>query len=699
MNIKNEIEKFLYPKSILLVGVSSKPKSIGYEILRSIIGYGFNGKIFITNPKANEILGIKCHKSILEINEQIDLAIILLPKNLVLESIKELNRINVKNVIIITAGFRETGNEGLKLEEEIIQFARANNIRIVGPNCMGVINSFYDVRFNATFVADVPKPSPISFLSQSGALAAAVLNTIKETDYTFGEFVSIGNKADLNENDFLEYWLENQRIKIISMYLESFSDGRKFVEITKKVTETKPVIVLKSARTESGSKAALSHTGALASQDDIVDTAFKYANITRVDTIEEMFETAKAFLYLPQSSGNKVAIITNAGGPAILCVDELEKVGLKLADLSQTTKSNLQNVVHPEGSLNNPIDLLPGADGDSYRKVVQIVSIDKSVDAIIAIFVEPVMVKAYDVIYQLTEEQKVNKKPIIITVFPLPEFWYEWKNKGIQDSLILKSVQLAPKVLKNFVNYYSNRNRPVTNYKSYIEDKDKQKINNIFSRYHNQFIKASELAKILKMVHAPIPKNFFFCSREELKKLLKKIKYPCVLKAHLSTLSHKSEFGGVVTNIYNQQELLNHYDALYSKLKRKKLLQFLEEFEVQEHITGSIELIIGALRDSTFGPVVLFGAGGKLVELLKDKNFALAPLSIEKAKNLIISSKTYPLLSGYRDIEKINLDTLAEILSRISELIYEFPQIEEIDLNPLIVSKKIYAVDYRLRVR
>ena len=697
----DSLHNFFYPENILLIGASSKPRSIGYEILKSILQFGFKGKIFVVNPKSEEILGVKCFKSIEEISEEISLAIILVPKNLVFESLRSCASKRIKNVIIITAGFREIGEEGARLEKQMIDYARENGIRIVGPNCMGIINTDDEIKLNATFAAEVPHYSPISFLSQSGALAAAVLNTIKETNYSFGQFISIGNKADVNENDLLEYWWKDARTKVITMYLESFEDGRKFFELSKKVTKDKPLIVLKAARTKSGTKAASSHTGALATQDDIVEAALRQCGVIRVNTIEEMFETSKALLYLKQMNGKRVAVLTNAGGPAILCIDQIEKNNLLLVELETDTINKLREILHPEASLKNPVDMLPAADAQTYRKALKILSEDENVDAIITIFVEPVMIEAFDVIKELVNEQSINPKPILIVTFPLPEFWQKWKSEGKNNSVILKSVELAPVILKNLYSYQS-RKEIRTSKSIHLNQVQKERLFGILNRIkqnlkESSFLTSKECYKILKTLDLPLPVNKFFTNKNELIKILDSIKFPCVLKISSSRLTHKSDVGGVALNIQNKSSLLQSFDQMQKELKRKELINLINEYEVQEYFNGEVEIIVGTYRDKSFGPIVNFGAGGKLVEIIKDKNLALAPISIEEAMELIENSKIYPLLKGYRDIKKTNIFKIAEIIHKISLLIFEFSEIKEIDLNPVIINgPKIKIVDYRI---
>ena len=394
----NPLNNFFYPKSICVAGASTKEKSIGYELLKSIKSYGFTGMIFPVNPKADEILGYKCYKSINDIKEKIDLGIVVVPKSFSEETIDQLISLGVSSIILITAGFKETGIEGELAEKRILEKIKDSGVRLVGPNCMGVITTFSEIMLNATFVAEKPESGNTAFLSQSGAIGAAILNSLRETDIRFGHFISVGNKADICENDLLEFWNYDERIKTITMYLESFSDGESFLSHFIENKINKPVIILKAGRTSAGIKAASSHTGALGSSDKVVNSVLDQFGIIRANDLNEMFNTAKGFENFPIPKGNRVAVVTNAGGPAILTVDKLESENLVLAQLSSETKEELKKIVHAEGSVNNPVDLLPGGTAEQFRLVNEMVLRDKNVDAVISVFVEPVMVPAFEVI-------------------------------------------------------------------------------------------------------------------------------------------------------------------------------------------------------------------------------------------------------------------------------------------------------------
>ncbi|MGB5288106.1 MAG: CoA-binding protein, partial [Ignavibacteriaceae bacterium] len=421
-------QEYFYPKSICVVGASSKPESLGYELTKSIKQYGYTGTLFLINPKSDEVLGFKCYPTIESVTEKIDLAIVMVPKQFVEDSIKQLTEKGTRAIILITAGFKETGEEGEAEEKRILELVKNSDARLVGPNCMGIINTLPEIKMNATFVAEEPRNGKMAFCSQSGAIGAAVLNSLRETDIRFSQFISVGNKADVSENDLLEFWEKDNNVSVITYYLESFEDGENFLKYFIDDQITKPVIILKGGRTSSGIKAASSHTGALGSSDKVVDAVMKQFGIIRADDLNDMFNTAKGFEDFPMPISNRVAVVTNAGGPAILTVDTLERNNLSLAELDKETKSKLREIVHPQGSVNNPVDLLPGGTSEQFKQINEILIVDKNVDAIISVFVEPIMVPAMPVIEGINGI--ISGKPIFQVVMPLPEFWEKYRKES-----------------------------------------------------------------------------------------------------------------------------------------------------------------------------------------------------------------------------------------------------------------------------
>ena len=497
--MESVFDQYFYPDSICIVGASSKPKSLGYELTKSVKQYGYTGDLALVNPKADEILGYKCYPTISDIDYRIDLAIVMVPKQFVEGTIKELISKKVQAIILITAGFKETGEAGAEAEKRILKLVRDSNARMVGPNCMGIINALPSIKMNATFVAEEPKTGSMAFCSQSGAIGAAVLNSLRETDIRFGQFISVGNKADVNENDLLEYWQGCDDVKVITYYLESFVDGEKFIKYFIDDQITKPVIVLKGGRTSSGIKAASSHTGALGGSDKVVDAILTQFGIIRADDLNDMFNTAKGFEDFPTPKGNRVAVVTNAGGPAILTVDTLEKNNLALAELTLETKLSLKDIVHPEGSVNNPVDLLPGGTAEQFKTVNEILVKDKNVDAVISVFVEPIMVKALPVIESINDIK--SEKPIFQVVMPLPEFWQEYRTESKTQRALFRRPEDPAVVINNLLKFQIKKSN-----KGRIKSEETAKDFNLNEK-SGRFLTPNEVTELCNHYKLPINKR------------------------------------------------------------------------------------------------------------------------------------------------------------------------------------------------
>jgi len=679
-------DQYFYPDSICIVGASSKPKSLGYELTKSVKQYGYTGDLALVNPKADEILGFKCYPTISSVDFRIDLAIVMVPKQFVEETIKELIAKKTQAIILITAGFKETGEAGADAEKRILQIIRESNARLVGPNCMGIINAIPSVKMNATFVAEEPKTGTMAFCSQSGAIGAAVLNSLRETDIRFGQFISVGNKADVNENDLLEYWQNCKDVNVITYYLESFVDGEKFIRFFIDDKITKPVIVLKGGRTSSGIKAASSHTGALGSSDKVVDTILNQFGIIRADDLNDMFNTAKGFEDFPLPGGNRVAVVTNAGGPAILTVDTLEKNNLVLADLTNETKLKLKEIVHPEGSVNNPVDLLPGGTAEQFKTVNEILVQDENVDAIISVFVEPIMVKALPVIEGINDI--TSNKPVFQVVMPLPEFWQEYRTQSRTKRSLFRRPEDPAVVINNllkFKNKKSNINRLKTG------DKIKE-----FSLSHKtgKFLSPVEVAGLCNHYGLPIVEDEIL-SIDELNK--KEIHFPVVIKAVGEGIIHKSDLKGVVLNIKTKSELIKTAEQMIWDFSSKNIQ--LDKFLVQPYLKTKFELLVGAFRDPSFGPMIMFGSGGKYVEYLDDTVMRSAYLAESDIDELINSTKIGKIIQGVRGEESADLIIIKSAIKNLAQMMINHKEISEVDLNPLLITSenRIFAVDVRIK--
>lgn len=683
--MNNNLNNFFYPGTFCIVGASSKEKSIGYELLKSIREYGYTGKVLPVNPKADEILGYKCFSSIEDITEKIDLAMIVVPKAFVEDSIEKLLNKNVGSIILVTAGFKEVGKEGEEAEKRIIEKIKKAGARMVGPNCMGIITTFSSISLNATFVAEKPEIGQTAFLSQSGAIGAAILNSLRESDIRFGHFVSVGNKADISENDLLPFWEEDKQIKTITFYLESFVDGEKFIKNFTDRKITKPVIVLKAGRTSSGMKAAQSHTGALGSSDRVVESVLNQFGIIRANSLNELFNSAKGFENFPLPKGNKVAVVTNAGGPAILAVDSLDKMGLTLAVLSEKTKNKLREIVHAEGSVNNPVDLLPGGTAEQFKSVNEILLSDKGVDAVVSVFVEPVMVPALPVIEEINSIK--SGKSLLQVVMPLPEFWENYRKNSVTKKPLFRNPEDPAKILADMLFYSANKNR-----KDFLTvSKTKVKIKG------NGFLQPIEIERLTRKYKLPVVKNEFI-KAGNIDKAINKTTFPIVVKGIATDVVHKSELNAVKVNIRNKKEFKEAVEEIKNSFTSKKIQ--VEEFLVQPFVKGRHEILIGGFRDPSFGPMIMFGSGGKYVEVFNDTCLKSAYLSDEDVDQMIDETKIGKILSGVRGEKSFPVSKLKKIIKSSAQMMIDNPEIKEFDFNPLILTEEnsVFAVDIRIKV-
>ncbi|HEX9739550.1 MAG TPA: acetate--CoA ligase family protein, partial [Ignavibacteriaceae bacterium] len=578
----------------------------------------------------------------------------------------------VKAIILITAGFKETNEEGKKAEESIISLIQQSDSRLVGPNCMGIINTLENVKLNATFVAEKPETGKLAFLSQSGAIGAAVLNSLRETDIRFAHFISVGNKADINENDLLDYWKDDPNIKVITLYLESFADGEAFIQKFIDGTVTKPVIVLKAGRTKGGIKAASSHTGALGSSDKVVDSVLRQFNVVRADDLNELFNTAKGFEYFGKPDGNKVAVVTNAGGPAILAVDAIEKNGLTLAELNDETKNKLREIVHPEGSVNNPVDLLPGGTAEAYKKVNELLLNDPDVDSVISIFVEPIMGDAFEVIEKINEV--IVSKPLLQVVMPLPEFREKYRLNSKKKIPLFRNPEDPAKVISNVLHFFSGR-KNITRLKKSVSS-------SFLTNKQKGFLNQQDVSSLMKYYKIPVAETKIVSSSQISNN---EFKYPLVLKAVGEKIIHKSELKGVALNIKNKSELIKTTKEMIENFRLKNIA--LDSFLIQPYIHTKLELLIGAFRDPSFGPMVMFGSGGKYVEVFDDTVMRSAYLSDEDIEEIINETKIGQILRGVRGEKPADIQQIKSVIKSIAQMMLDEDSITECDLNPLIVTK------------
>lgn len=688
------LNNFFEPKSIAIIGASRTPGKLGHDLLDNIMRGGYAGKIYPVNPFSDFVLGLKSYPSVLNVEEKIDLAIIIIPAAFAPKMLEECGRKNIDSAIIISAGFKETGETGKKLEEELINIAKKHNIQVLGPNCLGITNPFFSL--NATFTKNMPPKGNIAFVSQSGALISTVLSSSSVYNLGFSKIISIGNKAVLDEVDFLEYLENDPETKVIMMYLESISRGRKFIETAKRITVKKPIIVLKAGVSARAAKSVMSHTGALAGRDEIVSAAFSGANILRVKNLYKFIFLAKSFSIGKLPRNNRIAIITNAGGMGVLASDRISSTKLSLAEVAKKTKECLRGKLPVAAGLGNPFDLIGDAKAERYKLAMERVLADENVDGAIVILTPQTMTEKEKTAGLVADFSKNTEKPII-AVFSGGKEMDEAKRILLGANIINFDTPEAAVEMMNILWEYKKKaaesgKEKVLSVKSSfkITGANKSRVENILKKSKIQVL-LPDAFRILKNYKIPVARSRFAANEKELLAAAEKIGFPVAVKAFSRDIVHKAKIGGVAINIKTPQELRARHKKIVSRIKRADKNINNLGFIVQPMIEKGIEIIIGGRQDLQFGPTVMAGLGGIYTEIFKDVSWGIAPVSGTAAKNMINGLKSKNILP------KGSIDKICGVLARVSAILTDFPEIKEIDINPLFVSgKKIVAADARI---
>lgn len=677
------------PNTIAVIGASEEERKIGHVIFKNLISQGFKGKVFPINPKRKEILGVPCYPSVKEISENIDLAVVVVPAKGVPEVLRDCAQKRVKGVVVITAGFREIGDEGAKLEKQLVEIVRSVNIKMVGPNCLGIINTF--IGMNATFAPYLPPKGRVSLFSQSGALGVALIDWAIENNFGLGKFVSLGNKADLNECDFLEYFGDDPDTDIILGYIEDVKDGKKFTEIASKVAKKKPVILIKAGATEAGARAASSHTGALAGSDRAFNEVFKKTGIIRVEGIKELFEVTEIFKNLRFPKGDRLLIVTNAGGPGIIAADTADKLGIKLNPMSKESIEFLAEKLPPTAALYNPIDIIGDATSERYKVVLERALIDENVDGICVILTPQAITDVENIAREMIEKSKITDKPIIgcfIGGKRVKEGIRILREAGIP---CYEDPSIAIRSYKKLVDFVFVRKRKEKEYVRFeISEEDKKTVNFMLEALLDAGVTAlgeENAMKILSIYGIPFPKRALARTPEEAVKIAEEIGYPVVLKVSSPHILHKTDVGGVKVGLRDAREVYDAFVEITVNVKRLMPRAFIKGVNVYKMITGGKEVILGVSYDNTFGHMVMFGLGGIYVEVLKDVSFRLTPLSKDEAFEMIEEIKGKRLLEGVRGEKPCDKEDLIDKLLRLSQLVEDFPIIKEVDINPYVVKE------------
>jgi acetyl coenzyme A synthetase (ADP forming)-like protein len=696
------IDQLFNPRSIAVIGASATKGKLGNDVLQNLIESGFEGRIYPVNPSGGKILGVNVFRSIFEISSDVDMAVIVIPAQHVLSVVEECGKKGVKALVIITAGFKEIGHEGLEAEKKLVELAEKYGMVIQGPNCLGIINT--SAPYNASFSAGTPRKGTIAFASQSGALMTGILDWSLMEKIGFSKFVSLGNKAHLDEADFIEAFGRDPDSTFILLYIESVVDGRKFMDACRKVIPKKPIFVVKSGVSSAGARAASSHTGSLAGSDTAYDVAFKQCGVMRASNMASLFDVAAVFDDMHLPAGNRVAIVTNAGGPGILTTDACEVSGLDIAQLSTETIEYLKTHLPPAASVYNPIDALGTAQPEDYAHCVEASLRDENVDAVIVLLTPQAMTKVTETAQILVDTRnKYPDKPLVAV--------FMGGNSMIYPRIVLteggipvfdfpeRAVHAIAELYHYTVNRDSLKEESIPVFK--VDKKKTAEIIKSVQKENRRVLLGSEAHTIAEAYGIPVARIKLATSSEEARHLAEELGYPVVLKIASPDIIHKSDIGGIRVGLETPGQVEEAFLQILENAKTHMPNAMIYGVDVQEMAEKGKELIIGCSRDVQFGPLVMFGAGGIFVNYLKDISFKLAPMTRSDAADLIMETKIGSLLRGVRGEAPSDIASIEDTILRISQLVTDFEEIVELDINPAFAYQKgkgISAVDVKITI-
>jgi acetyl coenzyme A synthetase (ADP forming)-like protein len=696
------LDELFRPRSVAVLGASNRPDSVGTSLFRNVLSAGFQGVVYPVNPSWPSVSGVRCYRSVGDLPEVPDLGIVIVPAPAVRNVVEELGRAGTKGVVVISAGFREVGGDGVAREAELVATARRHKMSLVGPNCFGVLNTDPTVGLNATFSDDLPPRGNIAFVSQSGALCAGILRYGIAERIGFSRFVSIGNRAGIDENDLLRSLADDPATGVVLLYIENLADGHRFLETAREVTEKKPVIVIKSGRSVAGERAARSHTGSLAhaAQDRLYGALFEQSGVLRVDSIGELFRAAKVHAARFSLAGPRVAILTNSGGPGIVAADACARVGLELPAPSPATVRSLRGRLSPSASVSNPLDMTADANAKQYTAALAGLLASPTSDGSLVIATPTGTLSGEAVSNAILAGRGKSHKPVVACLFGLTDLSHEvgvLEERGVPTFTFPEEAVAA---LGTLAKYHAWKTRPRTKTRTFRVDRPAVRAAISAARRSGTPVLPEYTARALLEAYGII----FAPSRRasDLDGALQaasKIGYPVVLKVASPDISHKTDVGGVAANLADEAGLRAAWATMQADLARRAPGARVEGFEVESMIRGGHEVLVGAQRDPSFGPVVVFGMGGIYVEVLQDVTFRLAPLRPLSAVNMVASVRSAAILNGVRGEGPGDLASLYEVIQRVSQLIVEVPELSELDLNPMIVrptGQGVVAVDARV---
>ena len=697
-----QLDKIMKPRAIAVVGASTKPHTIGSDIMKRLQEYGFTGEIYPVNPKRGSMESWQAYPSVLDIPGEVDLAIIVVNAKFVLQTIDQCHEKGIGGLCVISAGFKETGHEGMELEQALLKKVRDYGMRCVGPNCLGVVNTHPSVRMDGCFAESLPQRGDIGFVSQSGALGGGILNILKDLNLGFAQFISIGNQADVNAETAMEYWENDEDVKQILLYMESIQNPANFRQLATRISKKKPILALKAGRSAAGASAASSHTGSLAGADKAANALLMQSGVIREYSLENLFATAKVFSNCPIPKGDRVAIVTNSGGPGIMATDAVCEYGMQMAQLTEETKATLRSFLPAAASVKNPVDMIASAPIEHYKKTLETVIADDNVDMIVVIYLPFLGLKDIDVAKAVMEIKAANpQKPIVGVFMTTSSFFEQLSEMDVNVPFFMYAEQAVDGLNRlNQQRLWTQKPDGVTPVYDVNKTLAKSIMQAALDDGRDQ-LTTRESMDVLEVYGIRICQSGFAKDIEEAVALANRIGYPVVMKMTSKTTSHKTDVGGVRVNIQSEEALRAEYADLIEKLRERNLLEGLEGVIVQEMVKGNREMVCGIATDPQFGPMMMFGLGGVFIEVMKDVTFRMAPLTDQDAMDMITGVKAYGLLQGARGTTPAQMPQLQESLLRLSQLVGDFPAIEELDINPLIISEKNgegIAVDGRIKL-
>jgi acetyl coenzyme A synthetase (ADP forming)-like protein len=690
------------PRSVAVIGAARRKGSIGRELLHNLIKGDFQGKVFPVNPRAEVIHSIKAYPSVLAVPDEVDLAVIVVPRDDVLQAVEDCGRKGVKGVVVISSGFREIGPAGVERERKLMEIVRKHGMRMIGPNCMGIINTAPDVQLDATFSPTAPLRGPIAFLSQSGAMGAAILNHARGLGLGISMFASMGNKADVSGNDLMLYLEDDPDTKLFLLYLESFGNPRNFTRIARRIARKKPILAVKSGRTAEGAAAAASHTGALAGPDAAVDALLGQCGVLRANSIEELFDLAMAFTYQPLPAGNRVALLTDAGGPAIMAADAVRPSGLLLAKLSEETKAALREGLSPDASVSNPVDMLGHSGAEDFARCLKTLLADEGVDGVITLYVPPVMHDPLHVASCIFEAARGSPKPVLCVFMAQDEVLRKVLEMEGQRIPVFRFPESAVRAMGAMARYRAHRDRPVE--ETPVLDVDHDRANRILTAAAaagRAVLTVEESRGVFESYGIRFAASRVAASRGDLRAKALEVGLPLVMKIQSPDVSHKTEVGGVATDLRTVAEVEEAWDSMMRRVAALDPKARIDGVLLQEMRRGAQEMILGVTTDPLFGPLLMAGAGGVLVEVAGDVAFRVCPVTPGDVDEMIAGLRSARLLAPFRGRPALCVAAYKDALLRLGLLVGDFRGVLEVDINPFMVGERAEdctAVDARIRI-